>query len=293
MSGASWTDRLTRLGRIDRRWLYGALLVSLTVTLLIRPLFPSEPSAFTAPMFDAIEALPAGSRVLVTMEYSPGSAPEIEPMAQAITRHLLWRGVLPVYLSLWPEGNNMFQRLRQRVLDPDFADRVEGRDWAALGYKAGGRVVINALRQDLRSMYSADLRGVPLDSVPAVATAGRLTDFELIVALSAGTPGLKEWILYGGDPTGVPVVGGCTGIGMPELLAYFPRQLRGLTGGLKGAAEYESALAAAYPDRAFPRPATVGMGPQTVAHALILIFLILGNLGLVAAWFAGRKEGRR
>ncbi len=26
------------------------------------------------------------------MEYSPGSAPEIEPMAQALTRHLLWRG---------------------------------------------------------------------------------------------------------------------------------------------------------------------------------------------------------
>jgi len=293
MAPGTWTTRLTALGRIDRRWLYLALLVALVTTVLLRPVLSSAPSPFTQPVFAAIEALPAGAPVLVTMEYSPGSAPEIEPMAEALTRHLLWRGARPVYVSLWPEGNNMFQRLRVSVLEAEFADRVEGRDWVALGYKAGRAMAINSLRQDLRSMYTQDLRGVPLDSCPAVAEVHDLGDFALIVALSAGTPGLQEWILYAGDPTGVPLVGGCTGVGMPEFLAYFPGQLVGLIGGLKGAAEYETALASAYPGRRLPRPATIGMGPQTVAHALILLFLLLGNLGVVASWASRRRGGRR
>lgn len=292
MMAAAGTSRLVALGRIDRRWLYLVLLGALVTTVLLRPIFPSSPSPFTQPVFDKIEALAPGAVVLVTMEYSPGSAPEIEPMAAAVTRHLLWRGARPVYVSLWPEGNNMFQRLRASVLDREFADRVEGRDWVALGYKAGRAMAINAMRQDFRALYTQDLRGVPLDSCAAVASVRALADVDLIVALSAGTPGLQEWILYAGDPTGVPLAGGCTGVGMPEFLAYFPHQLLGLIGGLKGAAEYETALRAAYPERSSPRPATIGMGPQTVAHALILLFLVLGNLGVVASWRHRRRGGR-
>lgn len=280
-----------RLGRLDRRWLYLALLVSLSATLLLEPLFPETPSAFTRPIFASIEALPSGASVLVALDYSPASAPEIEPMAQALIRHLFLREVRPVFVTLWPEGNNMLERLRAQVLAPDFPHLREGRDYAALGYKAGGPMVINALRQDLKAMYTSDLRGVPLDSLPALAGIRRLDGFPLIIALSGGTPGLKEWILYGGDPTGTPVAGGCTGIGTPEFLAYFPGQLLGLLGGLKGASEYEAALAERYEDRDFPRRAGRAMGPQTVAHVLILLFLVLGNLAYLRR--RGPRHGER
>ena len=259
------------------------------VTLVVRPLFPDTPSAFTRPVFARVESLTPGTSVLVSLDYSPASAPEIEPMAFAVTRHLLLRGVRPVFVTLWPEGNNMLQRLREQVLERDFPDLVEGRDFAALGYKAGGRMVINALRQDLGAMYATELRGAPLDSLPALGGVRRLEDFPLIVALSGGTPGLKEWILYGGDPTGTPVAGGCTGVGTPEFLAYFPGQLLGLMGGLKGASEYEAALAVRHDDRVFPRRAGRAMGPQTVAHVLILLFLVLGNV----SYLARRPDRRR
>jgi hypothetical protein len=272
------TDLLVRLGRIDRRWLYLVLFVSLSVTLVIRPLFPETPSIFTRPVFERIESLEPGTPVLVALDYSPASAPEIEPMALVLVRHLLLRGAVPVFMTLWPEGNNMLQRLREQVLAPEFPDLTEGADFVSLGYKAGGRMVINALRHDLSTMYNSDLRGVPLDSLPALNAVGRLDHFPLIISLSGGTPGLKEWILYGGDPTGVAVAGGCTGIGTPEFLAYFPGQILGLLGGLKGASEYEAALADRYPELTFLRRAGRAMGPQTVAHVLILLFLVLGNL---------------
>ncbi len=282
-------DLRARLGRLDRRWLYAALLIALAATLVLQPLFPETPSVFTRPVFARVEALQPGTPVLVSLDYSPASAPEIEPMAQAVTRHLLLRGARPVFVTLWPEGNNMMQRLRDQVLAPEFPDLVEGRDFVALGYKAGGRMVINALRQDLAAMYTTDLRGVPLDSLPALTGIARLADFPLLIALSGGTPGLKEWVLYGGDPTGIPIAGGCTAIGTPEFLAYFPGQLLGLLGGLKGASEYEHALAQRFEDRAIPRRAGRAMGPQTVAHVLILMFLVFGNLDYLRR---RRRSGR-
>ena len=280
---------LDNLGRLDRRWLYLTLAAALAVTLVARPLPPDTPSPFSRPVFEAIEDLPRGAPVLVSLDYSPGTAPEIEPMAFALTRHLLLRGARPVFVTLWPEGNHMFQQLRAEVIAPDFPQLAEGSDWAVLGYQAGGRMVINAMYQDLSSMYTADLRGVPLEELPALGEVRRLADFSLIISLTGGTPGLQEWILYGGDPAGTPVVGGCSGIGAPEFLAYFPGQLIGLLDGLKGASEYESVLAAGYPDQRIPRHAGRVMGPQTVAHVLILVFLVLGNLTYLRRL---RRDGR-
>lgn len=278
MKAAARADLLARLGSLDRRWLYLVLFVAVSLTLIAQPLLPEAPSVYTRPVFERIEALSPGDPVLVALDYSPASAPEIEPMALALTRHLLLRGARPVFVSLWPDGDNMLQRLREQTLAADFPQLREGLDFVALGYKAGGRMVINSLRQELSVMYAADVRGVPLDSLPALAGVRRLDQLPLIVALSGGTPGLKEWILYGGDPTGTPVAGGCTGPGVSEFLAYFPGQLVGLLAGLKGASEYEAALAETYPERGFPRRAGRAMGPQTVAHVVILVFLILGNL---------------
>lgn len=290
MSARRFDDFLDRLGRIDRRWLYVTLLASVVATMLTKPLFPDAPSVFVQPVFDRLEALSPGESVLVSLDYSPGSAPEIEPMAFAITRHLLVRGAHPVYVTLWPDGSAMLQRLREEVIAVDFPDLQEGRDWTVLGYKAGGRMVINALRQGLDAMYAGDVHGTSLDALPGLAGRERLADFPLLIALSGGTPGLKEWILYGGDPTGIDVVGGCGGIGAPEFLAYYPGQLTGLLGGLKGASEYESALAARYPERRFPRRAGEAMGPQTVAHVVILVFLLLGNVAYLRG--RGRRRGR-
>ena len=137
-------------------------------------------------------------------------------------------------------------------------------------------------------MYDTDVAGNSLARQPALSGVRTLADFALIVAFSGGTPGLKEWILYGGDPAGVPVAGGCNGAGAPQFLPYFPRQLLGLMGGLKGAAEYETALVRRYPDlRRWPMPATQRMGPQAVAHSVIILFVLLGNLGLVLSRWRG------
>ena len=82
-------------------------------------------------------------------------------------------------------------------------------------------------------------------------------------------------------------MGGGTAVVAPELYPYYPQQLVGLMGGLKGASEYESALVDRYPAyRNATMEATMRMGPQVVTHVLIVLLVLLGNL----AYFFGRAE---
>lgn len=274
--------RGTALGELDRRWIFLALAASILLSVVARIRFPDAPSPLVMPAYERIESLPAGTPVVMALDYSPSSRPELEPMAFAIARHAMLRGHRLILLSTWDTGNAMIARLAAGVLRPEFPGRAEGETWVALGYKAGNEMLINAIRQDFGAMYTTDMAGRPLAGMPVFAGVRSLGDCGLIVALSSGTPGLKEWILFAGDVAGVPVVGGSTGVGTPEFLPYFPRQLLGLLGGLKGAAEYESALEQGHPEYRQPTTAaTDGMGPQAVAHTVIVLFIVLGNAGLL------------
>ena len=112
----------------------------------------------------------------------------------------------------------------------------------------------------------------------------------LILNISAGFPGLKEWILFGGDPGHIPVAGGVTAVSAPLLYPYYPHQLLGLMGGMKGAAEYEAALITRYPQYAEREHFGIfRMGPQAVAHMVIIFFIIVGNI----TFFMDRRRQKR
>ncbi len=287
-----WRGWASRLGDIDRRWIYVVLAASLVLTILTGLRFPDRPTFLVQPIYDHIEALPAGRPILVSVDYSPSSAPEVEPMAFAVTRHALLTGHPLVYVSLWPEGNSLIERITA-MISRDFPASVEGRDWAVLGFKSGGEMLVNSLREGFRSMYPQDHNGIFIDELPVLAGIDGVADFGLVMAFSAGVPGLREWILFAGDVTGVPVAGGCTGTGTPHFLAYFPQQVLGLMGGMKGAAEYEAALDQGHPEYEQPdMRGTDNMGPQAVAHSVIILFIVLGNLGMLASRRFGDGRGR-
>ncbi len=277
------------LESLDRRWIFLVLAISVIAALLSGIHYPDRPSDVVRPVFDLVEDLPDGAPLLISLDYSPSSAPELEPMAEALTRHALLRGRPVCFVSLWPTGNHMIARVEETVCRGDFPDAVSGRDWVSLGYQAGGEMLVNSLRDSLAARFDHDTSGRPLSELPALAGVTGLADFGLVVSLSAGVPGLKEWILYAGDVVDVPVAGGSTGVGAPQFFPYYPLQLVGLMAALKGAAEYEAALIEAYPGRVpAAQRATRGMGAQAVAHTVIVLFILVGNLGLL---LRGRREG--
>ena len=277
-----------RLLHLDRRWIFLFIGVSVLLPLLFNLQCRQVPSTIVERLFDKIESLPPGSRVLLSFDYGPSTVPEISPMTQAVIRHCLERDLKILFIALWATGQNLLASTVDSVARLEFPDKVDGTDYANFGYKAGNQGVINVIVTDFYKMFTTDVNGHPARGMPLLEGVTSLADMSLIVSFGGGFPGIKEWVQFAGDVAHVPVAGGCTAVTAPLLYPYYPQQLVGLMGGIKGAAEYEALLTRAHPrfDH-LPKRGMLAMGPQTVAHIVIMFFIVMGNL----AYFLSR--GRR
>ena len=70
-------------------------------------------------------------------------------------------------------------------------------------YKAGGEAVIRMITQDLRGMFPLDSKGVPLDDIPMTKNIKNIQDMDLIINVSAGDPGTKQWVQFAATPFGL------------------------------------------------------------------------------------------
>jgi hypothetical protein len=64
-------------------------------------------------------------------------------------------------------------------------------------------------------------------------------------------------------------------------MPYVPRQMIGMLGAIKGAAEYEQLLIEHYPqlkENSRTQEALRRMGPQLVAHLVLIVLIIAGNV---------------
>jgi len=281
---------LDRLNHIDRRVIFALIALAVIIPMMLDLVFVVRPSPVVQAIFDKVESLPPESRVLVSFDYGPSTVPENQPMADAMVRHLLHKGHKVYLMAVWATGEAQMNQTVSQVVQGEFPGKVYGEDWIVLGYKAGNQGLINAIFTDLKGMYTTDARGADINSFPMMAPIAGLKDFALILASTSGKPGLKEWVQFAGDRGNIPIAGGCTAVEAPLLYPYYPRQLFGLMGGLQGAAEYEAALVTKYPQyRETSMIAVKSMGPQTVAHIVIIALVVIGN---VAFFFQKRKAKR-
>jgi hypothetical protein len=281
---------LTWLGTLDRRWIFLVIGLSVWIPLWMGMAAIMPTTKIVQDLFDAVEGLPQGSTVLVSYDYGPGTAPENQPMGDALVRHCLEKRHKVILMTLWATGPPMIdQTIKSLFIGPTATDATAryGVDWINVGYKVGNQAVINSLVSSF-GIFNYDAReGRPLSEYPIFEGIRSLSDIDLILCVGSGKPGLKEWVQFGGDQVNVMVGGGVTAVEAPLLYPYYPNQLDGLMGGLQGAAEYETALFGTYPELdphgdLGLRAATNKMGPQTVAHLMIVMFVVVGNLAVVA-----------
>ncbi len=275
-TGSTWFERL---GALDRRVIFLLIALAVIIPLVVHYTTTIPASRIVLDLYEAVENLPSGSKVLISFDYGPSTAPENQPMATAFTRHCLEKGHKIYLIALWATGPRQSQQLIDEVIKVEFPDKVYGEDYIHLGYKAGNQGLINALLSDFNSMYTSDLAGEDIEGFPMMEGIGTLKDFDIILAIGSGFPGTKEWVQFAGDPGDIPVGGGTTAVMAPLLYPYYPKQMLGFLGGLQGAAEYEAALMNGYPKyRTMTRRASTTMGPQVTAHLVIVGFILIGNL---------------
>ena len=278
------------LENLDRRWIFLGMGLSIAIPMLMGVQFPEEPSAMVQDVFSAVDELPEGSNILMAYDYDPASKGELEPMAAAFTRHCAQKKHKLYFITLWPAAVPMLKQ-NIAIVENEYGDHYKyGTNYVNLGFRPGNEGVIKVIVSDLAELYTNDVSGVSLTEIPMTQNIKNIQQMDLIINVSAGTPGAKEWVQYAATPFQLKMVAGVTGVGAPPLYPYIPKQLTGLLGAIKAAAEYEQALLGAYPEfekNTKTQEALRRMGPQLIAHIYIVLLIVLGNI----IFFTSRKRG--
>ncbi|MBZ0266624.1 hypothetical protein K8I85_00575 [bacterium] len=276
---------LQRLEFIDRRWLFLALGLSIILPLLIDVPLPLYVSDMVQDLYDTVEALPEGSIVLVSADYDPSGKPELEPFHIALTHHLMRKNLRMVIVSLWPAAPPLTENVLEVVGVESRYGKKYGEDYVNLGFKEGRQIVMKSMGSSIRQTFPVDRAGTPVGELPLMNEVDGYGDVALLINISAGSPGVKEYVQVVQSRWGVPMVGACTAVSGPDYVPYYkaiPQQLLGLAAGMKGAAEYEKLVGR-------PGEAMSGMAAQSASHVLLIAFILFGNAIL---FLKRRKEAR-
>ena len=226
----------------------------------------------TEAFHNLVEGLPQEAVVLVSFDYEPGMAAELDFQAQAIIEHLMRRDLRILAMSLLPQG----PALAQRALE-EGAERaggyLYGRDYLNLGYLPGREAGLRILTEEPLEAFSRDFRDdVPLTEFAMAEELAKMGDLALIVELAGSEEVARMWLEQVGSRQEVPIVAGVTAAAEQGMRPYLESgQLRGLLSGLVGAAEYEQATQGRGRARA-------ALGAQSAAHLAILFLVVVGNL---------------
>jgi hypothetical protein len=275
-----------KLLKIDRKIIFVVMAI-LVLLPLLKPLglgVSSGPRARA--VFDAVESIPPGKTLLISVDFDPASMPELYPMLVALMRHAFARNVKVLLCGLWITGAGLADRAVTEI-PPEFGKKY-GEDVVYLGWKAGVDAVILGMGENIKNVFPVDYYGHPLDSLPMMQEVTRLRDIPFMVAISAGTPGFSDWLLYAQSRYGMRVGAGVTAVSAADAYPYLQSgQLTGLLAGMKGAAEYEVLVQKNGYSKAY-MPAVAAMDSQSLAHIVIMVLVIIGNV----AFFATRRKRR-
>ena len=255
---------------IDRRIIFTLIFVAVVWPLLQPMSLPIDVSPPVQTLYDAIEAVPPGSIVMLGADYSPDTMPELQPMVDTFIRHAFERDLRIVVACLWPASPPLVETAMGPLAEE--YGKEYGIDYVNLGYMAGGIVTLLGMGASIPNTYPSDYGGTPVGEIPLMQEVENFDDIAFVMEVSAGTPGTREWVQQVQGRYRVALGSGTTAVGAPNFYPYVQSgQLTGLLGGLKGAAEYETLIGC-------PGDATKGMDAQSVVHALVVAFILLGNV---------------
>src|SRR5262245_10030494 len=113
---------LETLRHLDRRWIFLAMLLAVTLPILAQKTFPEQPTSQVQSVFDKIESLPEGSIVLISFDYDPATSGELGPMATALVRHCCLKRHRLLFMTIFDTGLPVIQPIIRQVIEEEFAE---------------------------------------------------------------------------------------------------------------------------------------------------------------------------
>lgn len=280
------TDILSRISRLDRRWVFGAIALAVVLPLALPMSFRAAPSEHTV-RFDAEleKAIAAEGPLLVGVDFGPQTMAELEPVLMAVLQRIFEADKPAVFLTFLPEAASPMRAYLARM--EERYDLKYGEDYVFLGYGSAFAYTIYGMGTSIPDYFHADDRGTPLSEMPLTRDLENYEDVAAVINIASNVMP-KFWIQMGVSPYEFDFLMACTAV---QATNYYPflqsGQVKGLLAGGRAGAEYETLLV----DKGVIEEtgvATRGLGSQTMALLAMLVFIVLGNI----AYLAGKLRRR-
>ena len=229
---------LSKLDRIDRRWLY-ALTVILVIIPIVHPLgLPVKVSKPTRDFYNTINELPEGS-VIVYEEGSISGQYDVTRAACVVALKLIFSR--PVKFIAFCDGADGPVLLKDMLsmVNPESYGKEYGKDYVVFGLAPGGETATASFATDIRKTYSTDQYGTPIDEIPLMSGINSAEDVDLIIQTYVGCYNcewiVRQWVV----PYKTTYLGITSECCTPMIAAYYPASCKAYLPGTIGATEME------------------------------------------------------
>lgn len=267
--------RLAGLDNFDVRWLYLALIASIVLAYFIKVPIRIQPSPQTQGYVDAIEMLDGSKPVLLHSDWDQGTIGELREQFRNTVRQLFAKNIRFAIISGIQTGRQFYEPMVEELARQ--YGKEYGRDWVSFGFKMPDPkgIAIEALARDFQTQVALDDRGMPAKHYPWLRKVRVAEDWGLVITISYQE--YREYITYFYIAARTPLVCGVASISSTQLYPFLTSgTVKGMLVGARGGGEYEQAMG----DYGFGTKFLLG---QSAGHLLILVAVILGNLGSMAA----------
>lgn len=225
--------------------------------------------------------------LLICFDFDPGTAPELQPMAEAIMHHA-FRNNITVLGNVGFNINSaqlaadIMNDIARRETD-EYDPKIDGVDYVFFGFRPNAFMLFMQMGENIIQAYETDYAGNDLNALPVMDGILNYNEIEMVVTLTGYVGGPEMWMNVAKTRFGRDVGLGMTAVSAADYYPYVQSgQAVGLLAGLRGAAEYESAIGV-------PGDAIQRMRPQLYTHTFALALLLLGNAESLIARLRRKK----
>ena len=253
------------------------MFLGLCIPLIVNIGLPVKITDDVRDVHSYIDSLKPGEIILVSYDHDTGTLPEMIPMSDALLRHIFSKNLRIVGMALRAEGNSIGRQNIKRIAAE--YNKTETIDYVFLGFRPEITAAVLGLGTSFERVFPRDDNDVPLDQLPLMKEVNSYKDIALVISITDDDTPIY-WVNYANARFDAQIVSANTAV---MATSFFPfidsKQMVGMIAGLKGAAEYEKLIK-------IPGRAARGMDAQSVAHLVMIGFILIGNI----AYFMSRKE---
>lgn len=283
---------LIKLQQIDRRAIYGLLILVLALPLVFPP--AGHPKLVTPEVhkaFEVIDSIPKDKMVILSCAWGPSTEAENGPQTAAMMRHMFQKGIRFGIVS-WDPANSQITYSMGKQLESEL-HKTYGVDWVHFGFKILNEAALRGIGTNLPVTMKNDRLGKTLlDSkgMPTMAVMRGIKDYRNIGAVVEITASATlEWTMtYTTQPNRLKLLYCPTAVMSVEAYSFLDSgQVKGMLNSAVGAAQYETLIG----QSDITTQASTTTWALSTAHIFIIVLILLGNLGYLASKRAARQGG--